>query len=81
MIEVMKGSIPVTNVIIGLMIQPLMETRKTHPAQDCRQPSMVAIVSGGSWALLGWSFSGARPPIIEGQRLFRNVTHAWMKGS
>lgn len=42
---------------------------------------MVAKVSGGSWELLGWSLSGGSPPIIEGQRLFRNVTHAWMKGS
>ena len=52
-----------------------------YPAQDCRQASMVANVSGGSWALLGWSLSGARPPMIDGQRLFRNVTHARMKGS
>lgn len=52
-----------------------------HPAQDCRQASMVAKVSGGSCALLGWSLSGARPPIMDGQRLFRNVTHAWIKGS
>lgn len=42
---------------------------------------MVAKVSGGSWELLGWSLSGGSPPMIEGQRLFRNVTHAWMKGS
>lgn len=56
-------------------------SRTTHPAQDCRQASMVAKVSGGSWELLGWSLSGGSPPIIEGQRLFRNVTHAWMKGS
>lgn len=42
---------------------------------------MVAKVSGGSWELLGWSLSGGRPPIIEGQRRFRKVTHAWMKGS
>lgn len=54
---------------------------RTHPAQDCRQASMVANVSGGSWELLGWSLSGGRPPIIEGQRRFRNVTQAWMKGS
>lgn len=42
---------------------------------------MVAKVSGGSWELLGWSLSGGSPPIIEGQRRFRKVTHAWMKGS
>lgn len=54
---------------------------RSHPAQDCRQASMVARVSGGSCALLGWSLSGARPPIMEGHRLFRNVTHAWIKGS
>lgn len=60
--------------------QPLSDPT-THPAQDCRQASMVARVSGGSWELLGWSLSGGRPPIIDGQRRFRNVTHAWMKGS
>lgn len=53
----------------------------SHPAHDCKQASMVAKVSGGSWALLGWSLSGARPPMMDGQRLFRNVTHAWMNGS
>lgn len=54
---------------------------QAHPAQDCRQASMVAKVSGGSWELLGWSLSGGRPPIIEGQRRFRNVTQAWINGS
>lgn len=42
---------------------------------------MVAKVSGGSWELLGWSLSGGSPPMIEGQRRFRKVTQAWMKGS
>lgn len=65
----------------SLYLPPHQAQRVTHPAQDCRQASMVAKVSGGSWELLGWSLSGGRPPIIEGQRRFRKVTHAWMKGS
>lgn len=52
-----------------------------HPAQDCRQANIVANVSGGSCALFGWSFSGASPPMMVGQRLFRKVTQAWMNGS
>lgn len=62
-------------------IRFLIVNSSSHPAQVCRQASMVAKVSGGSWALLGWSLSGARPPMMDGQRLFRKVTHAWMKGS
>lgn len=53
----------------------------SYPAQACKQANIVARVSGGSWALLGWSFSGASPPKIEGHRLFKKVMHAWIKGS
>lgn len=53
----------------------------SYPAQACRQANIVAKVSGGSWALLGWSFSGARPPRIDGHLLFKKVIQAWMKGS
>lgn len=52
-----------------------------YPAQACRHANIVAKVSGGSWALLGWSFSGARPPKIDGHLLFKKVMQAWMKGS
>lgn len=67
--------------LISVYVSMKWCTTAPHPAQDCKHASMVARVSGGSWALLGWSLSGARPPIIEGQRLFKNVTHAWIKGS
>lgn len=52
-----------------------------YPAQACRHANIVAKVSGGSWALLGWSFSGARPPRMDGHLLFKKVMQAWMKGS